>query len=405
MMNGRTLLAATILSTALITPAGAASNTAPALTPPSSDLLKRTQALLDKPATWSKIPKEVTLCLYSPDGINGKGFQYARSYLSELPKYTKMAQEIGIDFNLKMISPTQFKIDLASRKLKRQASTDVYFRVYTDERVAAEDFKIKKCDGIAMSNLRARQFNHFVGSLDAIGAVPSYQHLTEVIQLLAKPEMAEYMVNKDYEITGVIPLGAAYIMVRDRAINSLAKAAGKKVAVLDFDKSQAKMVQRVGAQPVSVDFSSIAGKFNNGQVDIMAGPAIIFNPFELYKGMTDNTGKIKGAIVRFPLIQVTGVMMMHRNRFPDGMGQLVREYAATQLAPAYQFVDDTEKEIDAKYWMDIPDVDKVGYVKLMREARLDMTKEGYYHPKMMSLLKKVRCKITPTHYECSLKDE
>jgi hypothetical protein len=102
---------------------------------------------------------------------------------------------------------------------------------------------------------------------------------------------------------------------------------------------------------------------------------------------------------------VTGVMMMHRNRFPDGMGQLVREYAATQLAPAYQFVDDTEKEIDPKYWMDIPDVDKVGYVKLMREARMDMTKEGFYHPKMMSLLKKVRCKITPSHYECSLNDE
>ncbi len=405
-MNWRTLIAAGLLSTLCTTTVVAAPNTAPTLAAPSSDLLKRTQALLDKPATWTKIPKEVTLCLYSPDGINGKGFQYARSYLSELPKYTKMAQEIGIDFNLKMISPTQFKIDLASRKLKRQASTDVYFRVYTDERVAAEDFKIKKCDGIAMSNLRARQFNHFVGSLDAIGAVPSYQHLTEVIQLLAKPEMGEYMVNKDYEITGIIPLGAAYIMVRDRAINSLAKAAGKKVAVLDFDKSQAKMVQRVGAQPVSVDLSSIAGKFNNGQVDIMAGPAIIFNPFELYKGMTDNnTGKIKGAIVRFPLIQVTGVMMMHRNRFPDGMGQLVREYAATQLAPAYQFVDDTEKEIEAKYWMDIPDVDKVGYVKLMREARMDMTKEGYYHPKMMVLLKKVRCKINPAHYECSLNDE
>ncbi len=55
--------------------------------------------------------------------------------------------------------------------------------------------------------------------------------------------------------------------------------------------------------------------------------------------------------------------------------------------------------------MDIPDVDKVGYVKLMREARMDMTKEGYYHPKMMVLLKKVRCKINPAHYECSLNDE
>jgi TRAP-type C4-dicarboxylate transport system substrate-binding protein len=105
-----------------------------------------------------------------------------------------------------------------------------------------------------------------VVSLDAIGAVPSYQHLTQVIQLLARPEMAKDMVNQDYEITGIIPMGAAYVMVNDRRINTLAKAAGKKVAVMDFDKSQAMMVQRIGAQPVSVDLTSLAGKFNNGQV-------------------------------------------------------------------------------------------------------------------------------------------
>jgi len=185
----------------------------------------------------------------------------------------------------------------------------------------------------------------------------------------------------------------------------LAKAAGKKVAVMDFDKSQAMMVQRIGAQPVSVDLTSLAGKFNNGQVDIMAGPALIFDPFELYKGMTDKQGQIKGAIVRIPLLQITGVMMMHRNRFPDGMGQLIREYAATQITPAYDFIHETERAIPEKYWMNVPAADKPGYIKLMREARIDMTKAGYYDPRMMALLKRVRCKIDPTHYECSLSDE
>lgn len=376
------------------------------LVEPSADMLKRAKALFDKPATWDNIPKKVTLCLYSPDGVHGQAFQFAMSYMSELPKYTKIIQSIGVDLKVTMKPPLHMRIDVASIPLKRKASTDVTFRVYTDERVAAEDFKAKGCDGIAMSNIRARQFNAFVGSLDAIGAVPSYKHMDEVIGLLARPEMAEYMVNKDYEVVGIIPMGVAYVMVRDRRINSLAKAAGKKVAVFDFDKSQAKLVQRVGAQPVAVDLSSVAGKFNNGQVDIMAGPALIFKPFELHKGMTNSdTGKVEGAIIRFPLLQVTGVMMMHRNRFPDGLGQLVREYASSQLAPAYKFVDDTEKSIDPKYWMDVPAADKPGYIKLMREGRIDMTKEGFYHPKMMSLLKKVRCKLEPANYECSLTDE
>ncbi|MEY2862676.1 MAG: hypothetical protein RLY58_383 [Pseudomonadota bacterium] len=377
----------------------------PRLSNPSDQMMTRAKALLDKPATWNAIPSSVNLCLYSPDGVKGKAYEYAMSYLSEMPKYTKLAQQIGVDFNVTFKPPFEMQIDLASKALKRKASTKVHFQIYTDERVAAEDFKAKRCDGIAMSNLRARQFNRFVGSLDAIGAVPSYQHLTQVIQLLARPEMAKDMVNQDYEITGIIPMGAAYVMVNDRRINTLAKAAGKKIAVMDFDKSQAMMVQRIGAQPVSVDLTSLAGKFNNGQVDIMAGPALIFDPFELYKGMTDKNLQVRGAIIRFPLLQVTGVMMMHRGRFPDGLGQLVREYAATQLEPAYHFVNETEQSIPAKYWMDVPAADKPGYIKLMREARLDMVKAGYYDPRMMSLLKHVRCTIEPTQYECSLNDE
>ena len=368
-------------------------------------IISRVQAFLDKPSTWDKIPKEVTLCIYAPGGVQGKGFQYALSNIAELPKYSALAKDIGIDFNVTMTSQTSMRVDLASLKLKRKATTDVKFNIYTDERVASEDFKVGQCDGIAMSNLRGRQYNHFVGSLDAIGAILSSRQLTEVINTLAKPEMGKYMVSQNYETVGIIPMGAAYIMVNDRKINTIAKAAGRKVAVLDFDKSQAKMVQKIGAQPVSVDLTTLGGKFNNGQVDIMAAPALAFEPLELYRGMTDTAGNAKGAIIKFPLLQVNGVLMIHRDRFPAGMGQLIREFSASQLPSAYQFVLETESEVPVKYWMDVPEADKPGYLAMMRSARIDITKDGFYDTQMMRLLKKVRCKLEPTQYECSLTDE
>lgn len=371
----------------------------------SGSILSRVQALLDKPSTWDKIPAKVTLCVFAPGGQSSKGFQYAISRISELPKYTELAKDMGLDLNVTMTSSTSMRVDLGYPKLKRKASTDVKFNVYTDERVASEDFKSHQCDGIAMSNLRARQYNGFVGSLDAIGAVQSYRQLTDAITLLARPEMGKYMVNDDFETVGIIPMGAAYIMVNDRKINTIAKAAGRKVAVFDFDKSQAKMVQKIGAQPVAVDFATIGGKFNNGQVDIMAAPALAFEPLELYRGMTDATGNARGAIIKFPLLQVNGVLMMHRGKFPDGMGQLVREFTATQLAPAYQFILETENEVPSKFWMDVPEADKPGYTAMMRNARIEITKDGFYDPKMMQLLKKIRCRIDPTNYECSLNDE
>lgn len=370
-----------------------------------SELFDHAKKLMDDPKTWNKIPAKATLCIYSPTGANGKGFEFAMSFMKELPKYTKIAKKMGIDMKIAMTAPLEMHIDLASVKLKRKASTDVFFRIYTNEKVASEDFKAGQCDGVGISNLRAKEYNPFVGSLDSIGAIESYAQMSEAIRFLARPELGKYMVNNDFETVAIIPMGAAYIMVNDRRINSLAKAAGKKIAVLDYDKSQAMMVKNIGAQPVSVDLTSIAGKFNNGQVDIMAAPALIFQPFELYRGMTAEDGSVKGAIIRFPVAQVTGVMMMRRGKFPDGVGQLMREFAATQTPLAFQFVDETEQAVDGKYWMDVLDADKPGYQKLMRESRIAMTKQGYYDKKMMSLLKKIRCQSNPTSYECSLTDE
>ncbi len=276
----------------------------------------------------------------------------------------------------------------------------ITLKPYTDERVASEDFKAGQCDGVALTGMRGRQFNSFVGSIDAIGAVPSNTAARAVMQLVSKPQLAADMVQSGYEVAGVTPLGSAYLFVNDRSINTLAKAAGKKLAVLDYDKAQARMVQRVGAQPVSADITTFGGMFNNGQVDIVGAPAVAFKPLELHKGLGS-----KGAIVRFPILQVTGNVIIRQNKFPAGFGQKSREWISSQLPRAMQNVEKTERDIPAKYWMEIPANDQVGYIKLMREARIELTKEGFYNTKMMSLLKRVRCQQNPSSFECALKDE
>lgn len=277
---------------------------------------------------------------------------------------------------------------------------DIQLKAYTDERVAAEDFKAGKCDGVSLSGMRGRQFNAFTGSLDAIGAIPDLKLAVNVMQLLAKPQLANEMVSGSYEVAGVIPVGAAYLFVNDRNLNTIAKAAGKKVAVLDYDKAQAKMVQQIGAQPVSSDITNFGSKFNNGQVDIIGAPAVAFKPLELYKGLGT-----KGAIIRFPLLQVTGNVIVRKEKFPDGFGQKSRSWVASQLPKAFSMLGKMEADIPAKYWMDIPPNDKIGYIKLMRESRIALTKEGIYNKKMMSFLKRARCQAEPASFECALNDE
>lgn len=294
--------------------------------------------------------------------------------------------------------------------LARRWNVFVDIQVFMDERITAENFKAGQCEAAGISTLRARQFNQFIGSLDAVGAVPSYEHMRTVLHTLLDPKIIPLSITEPYQIVGVMPIGALYVMVRDREINSIEKAAGKKIAVLDWDKSQAKMVEKLGAQPVASDITNFAGKFNNGQVDIIAAPAIAFKPMELYRGLGD-----KGAIYNFPLAQITGSLVINRElirkKLPDldqkmmSLREVGIQFLDKVLDQMFAFIDKEEKTIPAKYWMELPKEDHAKYNQMMREARILMTKDGVYDPRMMKLLKKVRCKHDASLAECSMNDE
>ena len=307
-----------------------------------------------------------TFCIFDPVGAQGDAFSMAKVQ-------ALIAKSWGVDMILKP---------------------------YTDEGVLSEDFKAGQCDGMAVTTLRVREFNPFTGSIDSIGAVPDQKHIQALIQALASPKMASRMINGPYEVVGIIPLGGVYVMVRDRNINSIEKAAGKKIAVLEWDKSEAKMVQQLGAQPVASDITNFAGKFNNGQVDIVAAPAVAYKPLELYKGVGT-----AGGIFRFPLIEMTASMIIHRDKFPADFGQKCREYVAGQMPKAFALISHSEKDIPADKWMDLSPADKDKYTRIMREARLQLTAEGIYDKNMMHLLKKLRCQMDPGNAECSETDE
>jgi hypothetical protein len=277
---------------------------------------------------------------------------------------------------------------------------DIELRVGQNEGVIAEDFKAGKCDGISVTGMRGRQFNHFTGSLDAIGAIPDLKLAVKVMQGLASPTFAKSMTSGKYEVVGVIPVGDAFLLVNDRSINTVAKAAGKKIAVLDYDEAQKIMVQQIGAQAVSADVTNFGSKFNNGQVDIIGAPAAVFKPLELHKGLGS-----KGAIVNYPILQVTGNIIIRPDKFPAGYGQKSREWVKTQLPRAFGILGKMKADIPTKYWMDVPDADKPGYQKMMREARIDLTKRNVYDKRMMKLLWQFRCRENPKNFECGMQDE
>lgn len=237
-----------------------------------------------------------------------------------------------------------------------------------DEAVADNDFKAGKCDAVFMTAMRARQYNKFVGSIDSLGGAPSNEIAKRAITFaLDKRNAAKMVTNlggKKYEVAGVAPLGSAFIFVRDKKIDSIEKAAGKKFAVLSYDAAQKIMVQRLGAQAVPSDISNFVAKFNNGQVDMVGAPAYAYKPLEIQKGLGST-----GAMFNFPVLQITADLVIRPDKFPAGFGQKSRDFFVKNLPKSFSMINRLEASIPAKYKMNLTAEDKLKYQKLLREGR------------------------------------
>lgn len=282
---------------------------------------------------------------------------------------------------------------------------------YSNEQVASEDFKIGRCDALFATSFRTRQYNLVASSMDAIGAASivrngktdiqaSYEVVHKAIALFASPQAASLMSQDKYEIAGIVPFGAAFLFVKDRSMNSVEKMAGKKIATFDNDKAQSKMVQRIGAQPVSADIMNFATKFNNGSVDMIGAPAAAYKPLELHRGLGS-----KGAIIRFPVGIATYQLVIYKDKFPSGFAQKSREYWFTQFDRAKKMASSAEKAIPASAWEDIPSDDITRYNIMMRDARIDTAKEGIYSAQTLNIMKKIRCRVNSSDAECSSPSE
>lgn len=289
-----------------------------------------------------------------------------------------------------------FQAAMEQRALALEYGINLEMVPFTNEAVMIEDLKAGRCDAALMSGFRARTFNLYTGTIDAIGAVPDVEHMRTLLEVLAHPSQAGHMVHGDYVIMGIYPAGAAHIFVNDKRINTLAKAAGKKVAVLDYDPTQAEMVASIGATPVPSDIVSAPNKFNNGVVDILAAPLVAYELLELYKGMEPD-----GGIIDYPLAQMSMQLIGRLDKFPNEIAQLIREASFEAFDRIRARVKVEEDRVPEHWWIHIPEADREEYEGMMRDARVRLRADGYYSGEMLDLERRIRCKYDASRGECS----
>ena len=281
---------------------------------------------------------------------------------------------------------------------------DITLIPFQDEGLVDKKLREGKCDAAYMTSMRARNYNKFAGSIDAIGGVTSnaiaQKAISYVLDKRNKHRMVTTQNGTNYEVVGIVQIGLAYLFVRDKNLNSIEKIRGTKFAILQYDAAQKIMVESVGAQPIPSEITDFVKKFNSGQVDAIAAPAYAYKPLEIGKGVG-----MKGAMFNFPVVNVTGDLITRSEKFPTDFGIKSREWFIQKLPQNFAMIKQLEAGVPSKIKMNFSAEDKTKYQKILRTGRLSLTTQGVYDATMMSVLKRARCTVERTNFECTLNGE
>lgn len=278
----------------------------------------------------------------------------------------------------------------------KQWGVEVNPIVYTNLNAAVRDFDGGKCKGIVADTFSTKKYNNFMGTIGAVGAIPSYDIAQRVLLALGNERLVNKMKNKNYEVVGYMPYGLTYFHTKDRSIVSITDLQNKKLGILEVDVSQRRMAQKVGMQPVNSTLDNIATKFRNTEIDILPAPLAAYKPFEIGK-MLGN----QGGIINYPLALFTmNFIIANDADYPKDFGQKSRQWFSRKTPQMIKMVERMESGVPKNIIYDIPEIDHVSYDRLLSQLRKEFIDNQIYDNAMINMIRHIRCTQEPKFIEC-----
>ena len=135
--------------------------------------------------------------------------------------------------------------------------------------------------------------------------------------------------------------------------------------------------------------------------DFLGKSAYAYKALEIEKGL----GTTGAMFDNVPVVNITIELIIRPNSFPAGFSLNSREWFIQQIPTSFAMIKRLEDAIPTKYKYSISKEEVENYEKLFREQRIRFTKDGIYDPVMMGVLKRARCSVERTRFECSLGGE
>ncbi|MCE6628985.1 RND transporter [Acinetobacter pittii] len=276
----------------------------------------------------------------------------------------------------------------------------VKFKVvtYQKEQQAIQAFDDGKCSGLAASNFNTYRYNQFMGSTAGIGLIPNNRTAKSFLQLLNHPTIEKRLVSKNYEAIGMIPIGTAYMVLKNKNLSRVAQLRNQRIGVLPNNPPQQALVRSVGAQPVYVDLSNAIAQFKQNKIDIIAAPVYGLLPYNLQKEFGPNT-----QVINFPLAYFGVNLIIKPQAYPATFGRKIRGWFVQNSQLLTNRATQWENHLPAYYWVDVSFYEKQSYDVMVAKIRNQYVLSGYYDAYFVQLMKRLRCMDDPRYFECPIR--
>lgn len=276
----------------------------------------------------------------------------------------------------------------------------VKFKVvtYQKEQQAIQAFDDGKCSGLAASNFNTYRYNQFMGSTAGIGLIPNNRTAKSFLQLLNHPTIEKRLVSKNYEAIGMIPIGTAYMVLKNKNLSRVAQLRNQRIGVLPNNPPQQALVRSVGAQPVYVDLSNALVQFKQNKIDIIAAPVYGLLPYNLQKEFGPDT-----QVINFPLAYFGVNLIIKPQAYPANFGRKIRGWFVQNSQLLTNRATQWENHLPAYYWVDVSFYEKQSYDVMVAKIRNQYVLSGYYDAYFVQLMKRLRCMDDPRYFECPIR--
>ena len=276
----------------------------------------------------------------------------------------------------------------------------VKFKVvtYQKEQQAIQAFDEGKCSGLAASNFNTYRYNQFMGSTAGIGLIPNNRTAKSLLQLLNHPTVEKRLISKDYEAVGMIPIGTAYMVLKNKKISRVAQLRNQRIGVLPNNPPQQALVRSVGGQPVYVDLSNAIVQFKQDKIDIVPAPIYGLLPYNLQKEFGPDV-----QVINFPLAYFGVNLIIKPQAYPADFGRKIRGWFVQNSQLLTNRATQWENHLPAYYWVDVSFYEKQSYDVMVAKIRNQYVLSGYYDAYFVQLMKRLRCMDDPRYFECPIR--